>query len=44
MSKIVSVITNLGSLATSFIPPVVWAIALPFVGIMAFLKIVREMK
>ena len=44
MSKIISVIGNLGELATSFIPPTVWYIALPFVGIMGFLKIVREVK
>lgn len=42
MSKIVTVISNLFDIASSFIPAPVFFIAIPFVALMAFMKIIRE--
>lgn len=42
MLKIIDVIGNLFEITTSFLPPVVFYVAIPFVALMSLLKIVRE--
>lgn len=44
MAKIVNTLSSLFAITTSFIPPVVFYVVVPFVGLYAFIKLVGEMK
>lgn len=44
MNKIVETLYYLFSMVSNFLPPTIWYIFIPFVGLAAFFKIVREVK
>lgn len=44
MTDIIETIGKIFSITNEFIPPTVFYVVIPFIGIMAFFKIIREVK